>query len=127
MNWKLEIANLRSRAEAVYTSSPARVGFGAREVARILSGVAHTCARRFGTERMQRACAVLVLDERVWSSCLAVIPREEDGTIDPAIEMFVVIGRGVMGAASLDTLSSALSFWASESDPTVWQEIAQAA
>jgi hypothetical protein len=76
---------------------------------------------------MQRACAVLALDERVWSSCLAVIPREEDGTIDPAIEMFVVIGRGVMGAASLDTLSSALSFWASESDPTVWQEIAQAA
>lgn len=123
MNWKAEIVKLRDNAHAVIVHAPAPQGLGAREVARVLSGVTSVIARRHGVEAMQRACAELVLDPTAIASGLAVLPRGLDGVLDPAVEMIGVVSRGLLHGSSTDAVRAALSFWACESDPSVWQEV----
>lgn len=123
MSWKLEIVKLREDATAVHAHAPTVVGLGAREIARVLSGVTSIVARKHGVEEMQRVCAELVLDRAAWQSRLAVLPRKTDGYIDPELEMIATVARGLLHCSSVEAVRSALAFWASERDPAVWQSV----
>lgn len=123
--WKNDIDDLRSRAEDV------RLGFGARtrqiltphEVARALMGTVSFVVRTYGNEAMQAACAVLVRHQRAWETRFTDLPAMSDGKVDPAVQLLAIPCAGLMGVASKNAVASALSFWATESDPTEWQRI----
>lgn len=126
MNWKTEIARLRETARPVLAPPP-NPGMGAREVARVLSGVAGSLARTHGVEAMQTVCAQLALDPAVFQSKFSTLPVGPDGKVDPKVEMVAMICRGLLMAASTDAVRAALSFWASEQDTAVWQSVVLAA
>lgn len=118
---------LREKAEAVMGMQPVgEVRLSPRAVARCLSGVVTLVCRTSTVYAMQRACAELVRDEQAWQSGLAVLPRV-NGRVDPVLEQIAVVARGILPSAGEEAMKSALSFWATESDPAVWQRVSNMA
>lgn len=121
-HWKTEISDLRNRARAVQAPSSDRLS--ARAAARCLSGVVNEVVRRHGQDEMQRACADLVRYDAAWSTMFGTLPRGVEGIVPPAIHLIAVVARGILPLAGAENMRAALSFWACEDDPAVWQEIA---
>lgn len=121
--WKSEINDLRSRAEAVMTS-PTTVGesMTARTAARVLHGIMSLVARRWSVDEMQRTCAVLVRHNDAWTTRFGLLPHD-GGAVSEPTQLIAVVCRGLVPLAGSDNLRSALSFWATESDPGVWSEL----
>ena len=120
MNWKHEIGRLRDTARPVRVPPPS--GMGAREVARVLSGVVSMIARQHGVERMQQTCAELVLSPIALGSRFAQLPPGADSLT----EMVAVVCRGLAASATVESVQAALAFWASETDVAEWQSLVAA-
>ncbi len=120
----MKTANMDLHAHAQAVNMPAGAAkLSPRAVARCLSGVVSLVSRQWSVYEMQRVCAQLVRDASVWSSGFAVLPRERDGRINPALEQVAVIARGILPSCDVDAMKAALAFWAVESDPAVWQRV----
>ena len=120
-HWRTEITDLRTRAVDVTSGVDARMT--ARTVARCLSGVIHLVVRVSSQDTMQRACAELVRCDKAWTTGFRELPGAVRNDVDAAVELIVVVCRGMLGVAGAEALRAALSFWATEEDPSVWQRV----
>lgn len=118
-HWKTDIPDIRNRAQAVLHSPLAPMT--ARMAACSLLGLMSLVASELGVDAMQRACADLVRCDAAWETQFGTLPRGADGRVPRAIYMIALGARGMLQITKAEDLRSALSFWASESDPAVWQ------
>lgn len=120
-HWKLAVDDLRSRALDVTSGADARMT--ARQAARVLTGVVSHVARMSSTDTMQRACAELVRCQPAWATSFRQLPEAVRPDVDQAIQLIVVVCRGMLAVAGADAMRAALAFWATEEDPSVWQQV----
>lgn len=124
IKWNGRLDDLRSRAVEVMTSPsvrPARLS--ASEAAHALVGVMSWVQRQSSVEAMQEAAAELARFDDAWSSTFGTLPRRENGRVDEHVALMAVVCRGLIELAGAVNLRAALSFWATESDPAVWQKL----
>lgn len=120
-HWKTQTADLRARATDVTSGAESRMS--ARTAARCLSGVVAHVVRMSSTETMQRACADLVRFDAAWSTSFRQMPPAVRSDVDQALALIAVVARGMLDLAGTDAMRAALSFWATEEDPSVWQAV----
>lgn len=120
-HWKNEVADLRCRAADVTSGADSRMS--ARTVARCLYGVISHVERMSSKDTMQRACAELVRCDAAWATRFRMLPRGLVGDVEQAVQLIVVVARGMLEVAGVDAMRAALSFWATEEDPAVWQDV----
>jgi hypothetical protein len=120
--WKDEIEDLTARAAEV-TASIDESKMSARTAARCLSGICGLVARRWTVDEMQRTCAELVRHERAWATSFGDLPHV-NGIVHERTQLVVVVARALLPLAGPANVRSALSFWATESDPAVWAAVA---
>ncbi len=123
--WKTDITDLMDRARAV-TDAPANdTGtMSARTAAACLSGIVGLVSRRFGVDAMQRTCAELVRYQTAWSTSFGLLPIGHDGVVGESVQLIAVVARSLLPLAGPKNLRDALAFWAIETDPAVWNQIA---
>lgn len=121
--WNPEISDLRELAVAVMRPEANGV-MSARTAARCLSGVAGLVARTHGVQTMQRAAGAIVRHGLAWQSSFGHLPSfPGDVNAASAVEMIAVVARGILPIAGVDNMRAALSFWACETDPTIWASV----
>lgn len=123
MHWKADLGDLRSRAELVVRAGVESPAISARAAAKCLMGICSLVSRRFSVETMQRTCALLARDDRAWASGLAVLPFT-NGRVAEATQLIACVAHGLIPLAGADGVRAALSFWAVEDNPAVWQDVA---
>jgi hypothetical protein len=96
----------------------------ARDVARTLVGVAAWVSSKVGVDGMQERMALLVRHEPAWQSGLGNLPTQSDGTVDELVALIAVIATSFLFEPK--KLRSAMAFWATERDVSVWQQVAAA-
>jgi len=120
-----DLEDLRHRAAPVTEPCPKRQRLDARGAASALSGVVRLVSIQHGHAAMQRACAKLAqwseLPELGRSWCTAKIAS------DQAVAVLAAVADGVAVVAGYSNTRAALAFWACETDPAVWRDIAAAA
>ena len=123
--WKDDIADLKTHATAVLERTGAdRVS--ARAAAACLQGIVGLVARRWTLDVAQRTCAELVRYQPAWStSFLGELPHQ-NGYVNEQTQLIATVARSLLPLAGADNLRAALSFWASEDDPSVWQSLSAA-
>lgn len=121
--WKDDIDDLRSRAESVVRASSSEAPISARTAARCLSGICGLISRRWTVDEMQRTCAQLARYEHAWTTALGRLPHT-NGFISEPTQLVACVARGLIPLAGAEGVRAALSFWASETDPAVWQAVA---
>lgn len=109
-----ELARLRVLARTVAVSQPGQLT--ARGAASALRGAVRLVANAHGTPQMRRACASLAL-AGAWD---VAAMRDHDQII------LASMAEGVATVAGRDNTVAALAFWASETDPNVWMDVAAA-
>lgn len=117
-------ADLKSRAAAV-TSPNAPQSLSARTAARCLLGVVSLIARTWDNDVMRRTCAELVRYDEAWGSSFGRLPSVNGHVTEP-MRMLSTVARGFLPLAGVDNLRAALSFWATEEDPRIWQSVTDA-
>lgn len=109
--------------------TPARATLTARMAARILTGVAAVLsrARRGGQESMRAAFYALAAHAPAWSSesPLHALPTV-DGYADPDVVLIAAVASGMVPDFGLHNVRAAVAFWATETDPAIWQHVAAA-
>jgi len=126
--WRNEIADLRAHARDVVmgdvtaADAPIPGTLSARTVARILSGIVHVVSGRYGMDAAQRACADLVRCDLAWSTRFGHLPVT-DGVVPEPVSILATASRGLLCIAGDRSVRAAMAFWASESDPYVWQRV----
>lgn len=118
-HWKTSIDDLRAQASAVMGTPTGTVS--ARQAAAILAGICSLIARRWSQDEMQRTCAELARLEKL---DFGVLPAGVDGKISEPMSLLAVVARSIRPLAGEANLRAALSFWATEDDPAVWNQIA---
>ena len=121
--WKDKVDDLRTRAESVICASSEAPTMSARTAARCLSGICGLISRRWTVDDMQRTCAELARHERAWSTSFGDLPHK-NGVVCEATQLLSCVARGLLPLAGVDGVRAALSFWAVETDPAVWQSVA---
>lgn len=119
--WKHSIDDLRTRAAAVTASNDAGETVSARQAAAILSGICGLVTRRWGLDVMQRACADLA---RLEPMDFSLLPTGHNGAVLEQLSLIASVARSIRPLAGEGNLRAALSFWATEEDPAVWNQIA---
>jgi hypothetical protein len=122
ISWKTYTADLVGLAQDVRVSRHS--GMSSRTAAQCLSGVVSLIAQRFGAARMQAACAELVRFDQAWTTSFGVLPCA-DGYVAEPIELLATVARGLLPLAGASALRAALSYWATESDPAAWMNLAK--
>lgn len=119
-----ELSDLRDRAILVTQARqlrhpPGLPKMSARDAASALSGIVDLMAREQGMSAMRSACAMLArrTAARDWATLQG----------DSALRILAAVASGVALVAGIDNTISALAFWACETDPAVWREVAAAA
>lgn len=117
-----ELADLRARASAVTQTCALRRPSGsphlsARAAASALSGIVGLVASQQGMGVMRSACAKLARLER-WDD----VPALGD-----SIRILAAVVTGLAQVAGAENTRAALAFWACETDPAVWRDVAVAA
>lgn len=112
-----DLNDLRRRAAPVTDDQPEQT-LGPRGVARALSGIVRLVANQYGHRRMREACANLALLRVSW---------KDWARIDPASQTMVAVAEGLVAVSSYEDARAALAFWACETDPAVWRDVAAAA
>ena len=117
-----DLAHLRDRAALVTQSQQLRHPPGlpkmtARDAASALAGIVDLTARQQGMSAMRSACAKLAARTDNWTSLQG----------DSALRILAAVAAGVALVAGLENTVAALAFWACETDPAVWREVAAAA
>jgi len=129
-HWKHDITDLRSRAAAVMTCAESAVSIlgagamSARTAAAVLAGIVGLVSRKWSTDVMQESCAGLVRHDAAWAQSFVELPAGIDGRVTEATQLIGCVARSLLPIAGAENLRAALAFWASESDPAVWNEIA---
>jgi negative regulator of sigma E activity len=113
-----DIADLRTRAAIVTEPCLTRQEISARGAACALSGMIRLVAIQQGMEAMQRACANLA--RTGWA-------RRATYHGDSATCILAAAAAGIELVAGRENTSAALAFWACESDPAVWRQVADRA
>ena len=113
-----DLNHLRTLADPVNRPQPHAAALGAKGAACALSGVVRLVATKHGLGVMQRSCANLALS----GAHLAVGPTPREAT-----EVLAAAADGVAAVAGRDNVRAALAFWACETDPAVWRDVAAAA
>lgn len=121
--WKDDIDDLRDRAQSVTTEPTDQVSMSARTAAACLSGIVGLIARRWTIDVMQRTCAELARHQIAWESSLGRLPVV-NGIVSEPMQLVAVVARSILPLAGVANLRAALSFWASEDDPAVWNTVA---
>lgn len=121
--WKNEIGDIRHLAvEATLDDAAFDHGgetLSARSTTKALSGAVAYVANRYGRDAMQRACVDLVRHQASWRTSFGKLPISHQGTAPEPIAVIAALCRGILPLAGARNLKSALSFWASEDDPSV--------
>jgi hypothetical protein len=105
-------------------SGNTRAWLTARDAARATVGIAAWVARKVGVDGMQERMAILVRHELAWSTNLHDMPISFDGGVDEQVALIATVVSGLIPVFGARSLRSALAFWATERDPSVWQQIA---
>ncbi len=123
-NWKAhDVDDLLARATDVMAAPSVRRGrISASEAAHALAGIASYIQRTSSLEAMQAACAALARHDDAWATSLRTLPSS-NGTVDQAVLLLAVVCRGLMEIAGTENVRAALAFWATETDPAVWQRL----
>lgn len=125
LHWKDDIADLKNRAAAVMAAPEGSERMSARTAAAVLAGICGLISRRWTTDHMQRTCAELARFEPTWASSFGRLPTDaQTRLVTEATQLLAAVARAVLPLAGADNLRAALSFWASENDPSVWTQIA---
>lgn len=112
--WRAEANDLAAMAHDVHVAQAPRSAFlTPAEVAKAMIGPVHYVTIQFGQERLQRACAELAR-AKDWDSSLSSSAE---------VTMLSVSASGLRDLAGMDSLRAALAFWATCSDPAVWQRV----
>jgi hypothetical protein len=120
--WTVDTQDLRARAVDVTAGVMSGRVVTAREAACVLSGVAGLISRNESVAAMQRAAADLARYDLAWLTKFGRLPVT-NGQVDPNVEMFAVVCRGMLALAGEESLRAALSYWATESDPASWRAL----
>lgn len=123
--WKTHANDLRTLAQAVQLECPVRK-ISARDAAVTLFGAVRVMSHQFGQDAMQLACAELVRDRAAWSSSFGMLPVVECTKTHRAMFFLASMARGVLAIAGEANTRAALSFWACEDDPAVWERVLNA-
>ncbi len=116
-----DLNHLRSLAAPVNQPQPGKATLGSRGAATALSGVIRLVVIHAGQDVMQRACARLARSRVGWTDLTG------DARLDHAAALLVAAAEGVAAIAGYDNVRAALAFWACETDPAVWRDVAAAA
>lgn len=92
------------------------------EAAHALAGIVSWLARQYSDEEMRAACVALANYDAAWTSSLAKLPHC-GGVIPQAVALLAVVCRGLIEITGVESLRAALSFWATETDPSEWQRL----
>ncbi len=107
------IQTLRNQAYQVYEPWPARssLGLSARGVARRLWPYIYAASTRYGEDGMRAACAFL-----------ATTHPAKWGDAASALEISLAsTAAALLRESTQENVQAALAFWASETDPSIWQ------
>jgi hypothetical protein len=115
-----DLNHLRSLAAPVNQPQPGKATLGAKGAACALSGVVRLVTTKHGLGVMQRSCAKLAL----LGTPVGPAPGEATGE---ATELLAAAADGLAAVAGRDNARAALAFWACETDPAVWRDVAAAA
>lgn len=122
LHWKQSIDDLRGHAAEVIAAPAAGESIvSARQAAAILSGICGLVARRHGVDVMQQACAELA---RLAPMDFGNLPAGYNGAVPEQVSLIASVARSIRPLAGENNLRAALSFWATEEDPAVWNLIA---
>lgn len=121
-HWKTDITDLRNRALACFEPRTAE-RMSARAAAACLSGIVGHVVRKTSLEEAQRTCAELARTEITWRTSFGVLPHD-NGHVSEATQLVATVARSLLPLTGADHLRAALSFWACESDPRIWQSLA---
>lgn len=118
--------DLLALASDVYVSPASETAkdLTARDVARLLVGPIGWVTSKVGVDGMQERVAKLVRHAPLWSSGMGQMPLEVDGKVDELTALIAVCASGLYQLVGADKLKSAMAFWATERDASVWQQIA---
>lgn len=116
-----DLNHLRCLAAPVNQPQPTKAMLGARGAATALSGVIRLVVVHAGHDVMQRACAKLARSRVGWTDLTG------DVHLDHAAAVLVAAADGVAAVSGYDNVRAALAFWACETDPAVWRDVAAAA
>ena len=123
-HWKTATDDLRTAAQSV-RMTPANDGvMSSRTAAACLSGIVGLVSRRFSVDVMQETCAELARCDDAWATSFGRLPMTYDGRVSEPVQLIAVVARSLLPLAGADHLRAALSFWAIETDPAVWQAVA---
>lgn len=122
----MDVDDLRSRAENVLSSSAGAPSINTRAAARVLHGIIRVVAMRTSVDQMQRTCAALVRHELAWTTRLSDLPHEH-GAVSDATQLIAAVAAALIPLAGVQGVRDALSFWATEDDPSVWAAVASGA
>lgn len=118
-----ETVDMQALAQTVIAPA-APQSLSARTAARCLMGVVRMISLTYGDAVMRSTCSDLVQHAPAWDSSLARLPNT-DGKVTDAMTMLAVISRGLLPLTGAANLRAALSFWAVEEDPRIWQSVAE--
>lgn len=114
----------------VHTSAPAtaRPILTAREAARALVGVIGWVSHRSSTLEMQDLLAQLVRHDPAWEpgAMFRALPLRYDGRVDELMALVASVASGLVPLFGVGPLRAAMAFWATETDPAIWQTVAAA-
>lgn len=122
--WKDDITDLKSRAAAVMSATGGE-RMSARAAAACLQGIVGLVARRWTLDAAQRTCAELARHDEAWETRFGRLPHC-NGFVSEQVQLIATVARSLLPLSGVDNLRSALSFWASEDDPAVWQAVSAA-
>lgn len=122
--WKNDIDDLLARATDVMAAPQLRRGsLNAAEAAHVLAGIMSLVQRLSGCEAAQKACADLVRHDAAWSSSFGDLPVLYNGRVSQEILLIAVVCRGLCEMTKPEALRAALSYWATETDPSAWAKL----
>lgn len=125
-----EMDDLLALGADVLASAPAsqRPSMTAREAARALVGVVGWLSKRRGVLEMQETMASLARTAGAWAPerPFCVLPTTTSGLVAEDVALVASVCSGLAPLFGLRVLRSAVAFWATETDPAIWRDVAAA-
>lgn len=117
-----DTARMRARAVTAWDAVP--VPLTAFQAARSMLGIIGIMTEAFGADGMRAACAELARCDAAWATQFRELPRDSNAqTLEPS-RFLARAARGLLLTAGAANLRAAISFWATERDPAVFQQVA---
>lgn len=122
--------DLLALAVDVMTSvvASAKPSMTAREAARAVVGLVGWVSKRSGVLAMQDAMSDLARHGDAWNPehPFRSLPTRYDGRVDENLALIASVISAMVPLFGLRNMRSAVAFWATESDPEIWRDVAAA-